>query len=73
MILLTVKSATHVQRAGAYPAPNSCFTPPELSQRYSGTPPRPFSCHLSVQNRDCTIDQLVRVFIILGLGAALQC
>jgi hypothetical protein len=71
-ILLTVKSATCVQRAGAHPAP-----PPHpagtQSEKIQRDPTKAFSCHLSMKTKDCTLDQLVRVFIVLGLDPTVQC
>jgi hypothetical protein len=65
-ILLTVKSATCVQGAGTYPAP-----PPHpagtQSEKIQRDPTKTFSCHLSKQQDDSRLDQLVRVFIVLGL------
>jgi hypothetical protein len=64
-ILLSVKSATCVQRTGTYPAPpHVAGTQSEKIQR---DPTKTFSCHLSMQQNDSRLGQLVRVFIVSGL------
>jgi hypothetical protein len=52
------------------PPPHPTGTQSEKIQR---DPTKAFSCHLSMQNKDCMLDQLVRVFIVLGLDPALRC